>query len=187
MGSNKETPTGKTDDDVEIIDDDPDVIDTKASYQEWLKDTRNRGFKRSNPASSAERVSPSSHSQQVKKTTYARATVTRANPQYQQRSDTASENSQNFVRYCHNWNNLGKCNFEGCIFVHESAPVCTFDGNCTRPKCMYAHKKQNMNFLSKKFKPPVHVHPWQGMGGPWPTPFAFQHNPWMNQGMNRRN
>ena len=44
--------------DVEIPEDDeePDEIQTEAAYQEWLKDIRGRGFKRSNPASPAEKI-----------------------------------------------------------------------------------------------------------------------------------
>ena len=49
---NKEKPSPtNSDDDIEIVDDD-DELDTESSYQEWLKDSRSRGFKRSNPTSS---------------------------------------------------------------------------------------------------------------------------------------
>ena len=114
------------------------------------------------------------------------------NPKHNQKKTNAGEsgqpkpphphpegNSSNFVRYCHSWNNLGKCTYEGCKFVYESAPTCSYDGNCSRSKCMFRHQKQNMNFLSKKFQAPVN--PWQAMGTPWPNPFAFSANPWQNQ------
>ena len=174
---NREKPTAKNDEDTEILDDED--IDTEATYQEWLRDTRKRGFRRSNPSTSAEK---NSQPKDKSKKSYAGATKG-------EKSTTSSphpeENYQNFVRYCHNWNNLGKCTFDDCKFAHESAPICSFDGNCSRPKCMFAHKKQNMHFLSKKFKPPVN--PWQPMGAPWPNPFPYQPNPWLNPAMNRRN
>ena len=174
----KENPPTKIDD-TEILDDeDPEDIDTEASYQEWLRDTRKRGFRRSNPSATAEK---NSNSKDQSKKTFAGATKGN-NPAT---SPLPEGRSQNFVRYCHNWNNLGKCTYADCRFVHETAPVCSFDGNCSRPKCMFTHKKQNMDFLSKKYKPPVN--PWQGMGAPWPNPFPYQPNPWLNPAMNRRN
>ena len=59
------------------------------------------------------------------------------------------------VQFCHFWNNFGTCNFEEkrgvpCKFEHKPAPTCNFDGECTRKRCMYSHKKQNMSFLASQ-------------------------------------
>ena len=55
-------------------------------------------------------------------------------------------NRRRVVQFCHFWNNFGTCNFEEkrgvpCKFEHKPAPTCNFDGECTRKRCMYSHKK----------------------------------------------
>ena len=168
---NKEKPnTTSNDDDIEIVDEE-DELDIEASYQEWLKDSRRRGFKRTNPSSSAERMTNAKP--------YPKKTNAESTSQSKPPHKNPEGNGTNFVRYCHSWNNLGNCTYDGCKFVHESAPICGYDGNCSRPKCMFTHKKQNMNFLSKKVQAPVN--PWQAMGNPWANQFAFPPNPWQTQ------
>ena len=162
-------------DKIEFIDDDEDSdeLDLEDSYQEWLKDTR-RGFKRSGPASSAEKNwKPQEQNKQKQKKTYAQSAGSTSAP------SPPEVNGSNFIKYCHYWNNVGKCNYEDCKFEHQIAPVCNYDGDCTRSKCMFSHKKQNVHFLSKKSKPAIN--PWQAMMAPWSNPFAFQSNPWQNQ------
>ena len=109
-------------------------------------------------------------------------------------------------RFCHFWNNSGKCTFKNCIFAHEKSPVCKFDGHCNRKKCMFSHVKQNGSFLagSRSSQPPRIVWPRmspsprttgppsprvaapsaptrsaQYWGQPRPAPWASWTNPWM--------
>ena len=173
-GCDKTSTKSGADEEILIVDDDCDNDDvTEEAYQAWLKDTRKRGFKRSSPSSPPERI------QNNNKTDISYAEVVASGRQNSEKQNHNIEKpKQDFVRYCHNWNNLGKCNFENCRFAHENAPICSFDGNCTRQKCMFSHKKQNMHFLAKKFKP--QTNPWQTMGGSWPNPFSLSPNPWNN-------
>ena len=189
--------------DIEILEDDeePEEIQTEAAYQEWLKDLRGRGFKRSNPASPAERIvsngkpkksyleAAMTGSRNVRPPTLGQHSCPPAgpppssstsppcppSPTTHQRSGPENRNN---IRYCHNWNNLGRCDYDNCKFTHENAPVCNFDGTCRRKKCMFSHKKQNMHFLSQNYKPPLN--PWSTMPAPWQNPFAYQINPWQN-------
>ena len=150
-------------------------------FEEWLKDTRSCGFKRSAPRNAAEynRVQQERAEQGVRRT----------------QVDPAGRNessNQSAARYCHFWNNLGKCNRENCVFLHQNAPLCKFDGNCGRSRCMFSHEKQNMHFLSNNTKPPqppTPRGPWPSMMPPWMNPFPFNGNPWMDMGRNsnRRN
>ena len=62
-------------------------------------------------------------------------------------------------KFCHMYNNFPKCKYgTRCIFLHEKAKFCLFDGYCTRPSCQYRHKfgcleknkfSQN-NFMNRK-------------------------------------
>ena len=49
-------------------------------------------------------------------------------------------------KYCHYYNNNLVCPYEenGCMFVHEVSPVCTFDTKCTHKLCQFSHPKKNM-------------------------------------------
>ena len=112
------------------------------------------------------------------------------------KNDTRTRRKQNDTEhiqpnddsYCHFYNNFNKCLFEDntgkkCKFLHRKAPVCDFDGQCSRTKCMYQHKKQSSgrdSFLGPKtttFTP--HPHNWN----PWMTPFPGRQmqNPWVWQ------
>ena len=96
--------------------------------------------------------------------------------------DDVEENNEP-DNFCHFYNNYRRCTFEEntgkqCKFVHRRAPVCDFDGQCGRSKCMFQHKNQSIgrdDFLGPKQK---HFQPnrmnW-GMN-PWVP------NPWMYQG-----
>ena len=158
---------------IEIVDEDDDDKETEEAYQEWLVDTRKRGFKRSSPSCPPERIQGKNAGMK----SYAEA-VAAPSKNIEKQSKNTEKPDQNFVRYCHNWNNLGKCSYEKCRFAHENAPVCSYDGNCTRQKCMFSHKKQNFHFLAKKSKPQTSS--WQTMGGSWPNSFSFPPNPWNN-------
>ena len=44
------------------------------------------------------------------------------------------------TRLCHYFNN-GRCSYqERCLFLHEEAPFCRYDGLCGREKCMFKHR-----------------------------------------------
>ena len=182
-GNNPDKKAGssapKSNDDEEIVIEDEEDIDLESSYEEWLKDTRRRGFKRTTPTSNPEKNDGNGNGFGGKKTkkTFDR---TESNQDEPTRTD--------FIKYCHNWNNYGKCTFENCRFVHENAPLCKFDGDCKRQKCMFSHKKQNMHFLASKSKPSHGpMQSWPLMISPWSTPFPFHPNPWQNHNPNRKN
>ena len=69
------------------------------------------------------------------------------------KKETATSNGDNGDRassgnFCHYFSNFGKCNFEEkngrkCKFDHVKAPLCYFDKNCNRNKCMFSHSKKN--------------------------------------------
>ena len=163
------------------VDDSPsdeEDIDLETSYEEWLRDTRSRGFKRTSPMSnSAER---NGNPDQPEEARNARSSG-------HSDSNQVPQPRPDHVQYCHNWNNYGKCTYQGCRFLHQTAPTCKFDGDCRRTKCMFSHKKQNMNFLANKSKTTrAPMSAWGSMIPPWSSPFPFP-NPWQNQSMNRRN
>ena len=54
------------------------------------------------------------------------------------------ETKKTIQKFCHNYNNFGKCDTKECKFLHKQAPVCKFDGNCNRKKCMFRHLNQNV-------------------------------------------
>ena len=109
---------------------------------------RKQGFTRDVPASSSEprtKTKPVPTPKQTYKTTN--------NPQPGPRTESRS-------RYCFFWNNIGKCTFQNYKFSHEQVPVCKFDGNCIRTKCMFQHFKQNVAVLAdgptQYRSPPAH-------------------------------
>ena len=62
-------------------------------------------------------------------------------------------------QYCHMFNNFAKCKYDKmCIFLHEKAKFCSYDGYCIRPSCQYQHKFgcleknkfSNNNFMKRK-------------------------------------
>ena len=51
---------------------------------------------------------------------------------------------ENVKLYCHFFNNDKTCPFdETCIFLHEDARFCKYDGICERNFCMFKHGKNN--------------------------------------------
>ena len=181
-------------------DDDIDDLVIESTYQEWLKDAKNRGFKRTSPSSPAEKVIKPPQGTNVKgprrqqktfseaasssATTSPQSSPPSSQPSFQP-SESRKSTSYTNTKYCHFWNNQGKCSYNDCKFEHQDAPFCLFDGNCSRPKCMFRHKKQNMNFLSNRTNQTIS--PWQSMVNPWSNPFAFQPNPWQNSAQGQRN
>jgi hypothetical protein len=166
------------DDDIEVVEseeEEHEEFDLENSYQEWLRDTRRRGFKRTSPASGSEKKAGNQEKPEE-----------RSGGKTSTRLDDRDNSEQ--VKYCHNWNNLGKCTFRNCRYVHQNAPVCKFDGECRREKCMFSHQKQNMHFLLQQPKPTqAQMNPWQSVIPPWSSPFAYQPNPWQGQNQRRQN
>ena len=65
-----------------------------------------------------------------------------------------SEEANESVQYCHYFNNFGRCSFaersgRQCKYAHVKAPVCNFDGQCGRAKCMFRHTLQPRGFLGQ--------------------------------------
>ena len=86
------------------------------------------------------------------------------------------------TKFCHFFSNYGRCLYEEkngtkCKFTHIKAPVCNFDGQCTRNKCMYSHTKnkiqqstkpqQKNHFLYQGRRP--QISPWQQPTNLWQT------------------
>ena len=118
--------------------------DTEDLVATFVRNRRN-GFIRTNPAAPAQ--SKAANIAQAKKVSINENIS--YNPRT--RANHPNNNSTNkSKRYCYYWNNIGSCSFRNCIFLHEVAPVCKYDGNCNRNKCMYVHKKQNKSFLSNQ-------------------------------------
>ena len=88
---------------MEVDDDDSEEIDLETTYDEWLKDTRRRGFKRTAPSNVAEynRVHKERVDERRKK---------QSPPRSEHNSNGKKSSGQDQVKYCHFWNNIGKCN-----------------------------------------------------------------------------
>ena len=143
---------------------------------------KHRGFKRTNPAASAEarkndpKIAPKNAAKKAPSNAPKNPPRFRQAPPPAPTTQPASSNATN-KRYCHFWNNVGKCTFQNCKFLHEKAPVCKFDGNCNRAKCMFSHVKQNVSFLVKgrQSSPPQ---PSASTWGPWSAPWNQPSAPW---------
>ena len=139
------------DDTIEVVDDDDDIEMDKGL--EVLAKNKARGFKRSDPtappcptdrplysqvAADRSQADQGGHQQQRRQVPQEHR-----EPQHHQAPRNSSNNR---IRYCHYFNN-GSCRFEEkygrkCIFSHEKAPICSFDGKCNRKKCMFSHVKE---------------------------------------------
>ena len=108
----------------------------------------------------------------------------------QKQSQQQVNQTKNFTRHCHNWNN--RCNFRECKFSHSKAPLCNFDGNYSRKKCMYLHVKQSFtqsNQLSNSVQQQQHQKPFLGHPASFPLPmnpasFPKPMKPWFYPMMN---
>ena len=102
--------------DTEKNDEEDDDIDIDA----WFQQNKNRGFKRVKAdAVDNERNTDKSTAVKVDK-----------------------ETKKTIQKFCHNYNNLGKCDTKECKFLHKQAPVCKFDGNCNRKKYVQTLKSE---------------------------------------------
>ena len=165
---------------MEDEEDESDVI-----YQQYLKNLKDSGFKRTTPSEQPEAVNPKRF--KCNKCTFETTENKRLGEHiknaHNKTGNVSKEKTSSSVQYCHFYNNVGSCHFESkngrpCKFKHEVAPRCNFDGNCTRTFCMYSHQNQNMAFLAnapRNFGPPI------GQRSSWGVP-----PPWMNQRNQRR-
>ena len=154
---NKNSGNKKDEDEIipveeEGIDDNIDDEETETIFQNYLKNLKESGFRRTNPAGQAERMK-----------TFKCITcnfVAKNDYQFKEhlKFKHSAENKERLnirgqrTQFCHYWNNYGNCTFESrngrpCKFAHKNAPMCKFDGNCDRKFCMFQHKSQNMSFL----------------------------------------
>ena len=165
----------------EVSEEDDDI----SEFVNRMKRNQNLGYRRVSPADApikqkADQKTPGKKNERV----FKRAEEPRAD----------EDNFNGFVEkddFCHFYNNYNKCLFEEntgkrCKFSHRKAPICNFDGQCGRSKCMYRHKmqKNNDDFLAPRN---VHSQPhvMQHWGiNPWAQPATMKQmpNPWMFQG-----
>ena len=148
-----------------------------------MKQNKGSGYRRVSPAEVAEKQREEGRRTNGNETTNARSATKKATTEAE--SDVDED-------YCHFYNNYSKCLFEEntgrkCKYAHKKAPICSYDGNCERSKCMFQHREQSgkrSDFLGSRkanFQPPnqFNFNPWFSpfrRGGP-PMP-----NPWMEQG-----
>ena len=165
----------------EVTIEDVDDVDG-GHFDQVLLANRRRGFKRSTPANSAEQNSaPKENPVPSFADTAAnrRAAVSGTNTTVR---DPPKPNTGKL--YCHYFNNARNCpHGNTCKFSHTKAPICSFDVNCDRKKCMYQHP-QRSSFLERgqnQFYPPI-PHPSQM--SPWSMPWMF---PQMDQNMYHNN
>ena len=164
-----------------------------------------RGFKRTGPATYAEKVKEARKTQ-TKQNPSKKTPCENPGPQQSPLSATvptaASSQGEDptrlrRTRYCHYFSNLGSCPYEErtgskCKFVHDkAAPMCSNGMSCGRNKCMYKHPNtagrrgpflgQNMGFTQT-------LNPWQMMTPWWNmNPNQTLPSPWgMEMNMERR-
>ena len=130
--ASNEAPDNDNEDDVD------EDIDLEDSYQEWLKDARGRGFKRTTPSAPSENNREPEGRKETgnKKVPEGRTEQVNKNDANggsdQVRNETEINRSE--PKFCHFWNNMGKCTYVNCKFLHQSAPTCKWDGDCRRTK-----------------------------------------------------
>ena len=130
---------------------------------------KNRGYRR---------VSPTETSEKEKEPVKTNERSCNMNNERARDSSDDKYKPKERVQYCHFFNNAGRCIFEErfgrqCRFAHQPAPICHYDRQCDRPKCMFRHTQQAGDFLEPRFpsgwnptmrqRQPVFQNPW----GPW--------------------
>ena len=174
----KEKDETQTNDTKEVIDIECDGEQTDVnleSLEVWAT-KKLRGFKRVNPAVTAEltdRTNLRSHGSDKQRSSPPSSLPSRhpvpspspspsppalssngpaASPE--QNTQSEKENTQYQNKFCHFFVNMGRCNYEErtgkkCKFLHRQAPMCRMGINCNRLKCMFSHPKMNgsANFL----------------------------------------
>ena len=180
---------------VEIVSEqDEDGLDTLVAS---ALENRKAGFSRVNPTTYAEKVNKKKDDIPAPKTRDTEEDGIKAVPQQEQPKEANKIKDDN--NFCHYFSNLGHCVFEErtgkkCKFSHVKAPVCNFDGKCTRGKCMFSHtRKQPGQGQGQGFNNQNHflgnggqMNPFQAMA---PLMEMLQNIPgmWGMQGQNRGN
>ena len=188
---NKENVSDEVDDDdVVEVEDEDDINDPVNTF---LRNMR-KGFKRASPAAPPEPKPQRPHN---KEKSAPKKDITKDKTESTPKDVRSKvETNNSGKKYCHYWNNSGKCSFRNCIFAHEKSPVCNYDGNCNRKKCMFSHSKQNKTFLANRHQsprshptgpyPPPPLQEWATASPPpyWgpPAPWAQWGNPWAMTG-----
>ena len=122
----KKTPKRQLEDDIEtqvlkeaVVTDQED--DTEGLQQ--LLENKSKGYRRTSPSEKAAR-----HDE-----------IANAPPIHDSHTKPTNKNSKT-TRLCHYFNN-GRCSYqERCLFLHEEAPFCRYDGLCGREKCFFKHR-----------------------------------------------
>lgn len=172
---------------------------TEDNLQDWTKN-KLRGFKRTGPATYAEKVKEPKTSQT---NTKKQVTSSERSPSPSTPNSTTGEKGAKKGRtlYCHFFSNHGKCPYEErtgekCKFVHDrEAPMCSNGMSCSRTKCMFKHPNtagRRAPFLGQNIGFNQNLNPWQMMNPWWNMSQAQSHmihpiNPWgMDVNMKRR-
>ena len=146
------------------------TVEEQDDFEEVAEIVKNktRGFRRVTPAATSENQKVRKNN--ISNTNKTSAPVTSVSFSAAKTNNLSTPNQ--IKRFCHFWNNVGKCTYQNCKFLHEKAPLCKYDGKCNRTKCMFSHVNQNSSFLfnRQQVSPPTQSwHPW----GPWrPSPWA---------------
>ena len=142
-------------------------------------------FKRTDPANYAEATGnkKSNNIPNAKAPNPEANAVPSNNPTTEEKDNDTAANIEDQPKpkklgYCHYYSNFGRCDFElrngrKCKFSHEKAPLCRFDRNCDRRKCMFSHSKpsnnqrgneqQNNTFLDQSWNTQYPMNPWDMM------------------------
>ena len=164
--------------DIEDTEDEDDLT----IFVKRMKENKSNGYRRVNPIDPSVSQSGSRKNDEVRNTKHV----------HKKAPTKASNNEPDDDNFCHFFNNYKQCLFEEntgrkCKFSHRKAPMCDFDGQCRRPKCMYRHSKQTTN--RGDFLGPRNTTFQRQTSQEWsPNPWAHQfprgqvQNPWLWQG-----
>ena len=135
----------KYEEEINIVDEDlgEDIVRNKS-----------KGYRRVSPANNAERENVFTRPNQSSFQNSSTRNGAGNNEDYR----TDGNAQQERVQYCHFYNNSGRCSFSErlgrpCRFAHKLAPVCNFDGQCNRPKCMFRHSQPPANAFLEPMYP----------------------------------
>ena len=157
----KKTPKRKLEDDIEaqalkkaVVTEQED--DTEGLQQ--LLENKSKGYRRTSPSGKA-----ADHDE-----------IANA-PPIQDSHTKPTDKSSKTTRLFHYFNN-GHCSYqERCLFLHEEAPFCRYDGRYGREKCMFKHRNSPWA-LEERF------HQNQAFLQTQPAPWHWMNKPMYQQG-----
>ena len=129
-GKKRETVVLEADDE-----NDPEMI------SDLLKN-KHKGYRRVSPA---ERADKEKENEKNRSKHNASSTNDRIKKPHQENQEhDQHEVPRESIQYCSFFNNGGKCTIaerlgRECRFIHKLAPMCNFDTQCVRPRCMFRH------------------------------------------------